>query len=254
MRVSLLALGAAMVCAAGPAFAQDTAPPPAITINGTATIVSDYRFRGISQTDKNVAVQGSITVSHQSGLYVSAWGSSTDDYVTASGRGHQELDLIAGYKKTVNGTTFDVGVLYYVYPKSKLSGDQSSSDFIEPYVSVAHTLGPATGKLSLAYAPKQKPLALDQIGPAKDNVYLAGDLSLAIPKTPISLTGHLGHTWGPSWLSIGKEYTDWNLGVAVTHKVLTLGISYVDTDGDFITPTGKNASKSGVVASLGVAF
>ena len=40
----------------------------------------------------------------------------------------------------------------------------------------------------------------------------------------------------------------------MTHKVLTLGISYVDTDGDFITPSGKNASKSGVVASLGVAF
>ena len=45
----------------------------------------------------------------------------------------------------------------------------------------------------------------------EDNLYLAGDLSATIPKTPIGLTAHLGHTFGPCCLSIGNEYTDWSL-------------------------------------------
>jgi len=254
MRFSIISLGAlALASAATPALAQD-APASDFTFNATAAIVSDYRFRGISQTDGNFAAQAGATVSHSSGFYVSFWGSSVDSYVTAHGTAHQELDLIAGFKKTFSGATFDIGVLYYVYPGTRLLGDVTKSDFVEPYASVAYTAGPATLKVTGNYAPKQQALALDQIGPKQDNFYLAGDVSLAIPKTPLGLTGHLGHTWGPSWLSIGKEYTDYSVGATATYKNLTLGLQYVDTDGDFFTPSGKNASKSGVVGSLTVAF
>ncbi|MDB5670056.1 MAG: hypothetical protein JWO25_1015, partial [Alphaproteobacteria bacterium] len=51
-----------------------------------------------------------------------------------------------------------------------------------------------------------------------------------------------------------KQYTDWNLGATYTWNHITVGVQYVDTNGDFITPTGKNASKAGVVGSIGVAF
>ena len=251
----LLALATTAGLFASPAIAADpAAPPPAFTITGGAALVSDYRFRGISQTDRNFAVQGTATLTHSSGLYVTFWGSSVDDYVTASGQSHQELDLIAGYKKTFGGTTVDFGALYYVYPKTRLAGDRSSSNFIEPYFDISHTIGPVTAKATINYAPKQKALALDQIGPKRDNVYLAGDLSASIPRTPLGLTAHLGHTWGPSWLSIGNAYTDWALGASLTWHALSFGLQYVDTNGTFITPTGKNASKAGVVGSVGVAF
>ncbi|NWP61409.1 hypothetical protein GY994_23225, partial [Escherichia coli] len=80
-----------------------------------------------------------------------------------------------------------------------------------------YAIGPATAKITGNYAPKQKALAIDQgqsgTLPKQDNFYLAGDLSVAIPRTPIGLTAHLGHTWGPSWLSgPTSEYTDWSLG------------------------------------------
>jgi uncharacterized protein (TIGR02001 family) len=255
MRFSMISFGALMLASTAPAMAQDeTAPAPAITINGSATVISDYKFRGISQTDGNFAVQGGITVSHESGFYISAWGSSVDDYVTAHGSAHQELDLIAGFKKTFGGATFDIGALYYVYPGTRAAGDPSASDFIEPYASISYAIGPVTAKGTINYAPKQKALALDQIGPKNDNVYIAGDLSGAIPGVPLGLTAHVGHTFGPSWLSIGKEYTDWSLGATYTYKALTFGVSYVDTDGDFITPSGKNASKGGVLGSIGVSF
>lgn len=262
MRFSKIMLGGLALAAASPALAQDeTDPAPAITINGSATVVSDYRFRGISQTDKNFAVQGSITVSHESGFYVSVWGSSIDDYVTVHGSSNQEIDLIAGFKKTTGGATFDIGVLYYVYPGTRpgFAGDVSASDFIEPYASVSYGIGPVTAKASIAYAPKQKALAIDQgqtgLFPKEDNVYIAGDLSASIPGTPVSLTGHLGHTFGPSWLSgPTDEYTDWGLGASVAYKNLTIGVQYVDTDTFFITPTGKDAAKGGVVGTIGVSF
>ena len=259
MRIFLGCLSSVIALAAAtPAIAQDTAEvQSAFTINGTATVVTDYRFRGISQTDKNAAIQGSITVTHESGLYATVWGSSVSGYVTAATTGNTELDLIAGYKKTFGGTTVDVGVLYYFYPKSKLPGDLSSSDFIEPYLAISHTFGPVTGKATLAWAPAQKALALDQIGPKLSNVYLAGDLSAAIPGTPISLSAHLGHNFGPSWLVPvpKKGYTDWAIGASVTWKALTLGVQYIDTNASpFITPSGKNVSKGGIIGTLGVSF
>ena len=251
MRTSINALlGLALLATAAPALAQEeTDPPSPITINGTATLVSDYRFRGISQTNKDFAVQGSLTVTHESGLYVSVWGSSIDDYV--AGGSDQEIDLIAGFKTTTEGgTTFDIGVLYYYYPGS----NGANSDFVEPYVAVSHTFGPVGAKLLAAYAPKQKALTIG--AGSEDNLYLALDLSAAIPNTPLSITGHIGHSFGPSYLTIGDEYTDWNVGVAYTYRNLTFGVQYVDTDGSFITPLpdSKNASKAGIVGTVGVSF
>jgi uncharacterized protein (TIGR02001 family) len=258
MRFSMISFGALLLATTAPAMAQDeTAPAPAITINGSATVVSDYKFRGISQTDGNFAVQGGLTVSHSSGFYVSVWGSSIDDYVTVHGTAHQEIDLIAGYKTTFGGATFDIGALYYVYPGTRpgFPGDDSASDFVEPYASLAYGIGPVTAKVSAAYAPKQKALAINQTSPKEDNLYIAGDLSAAIPNTPIGLTAHLGHTFGPSWLSgPTDEYTDWALGASATYKNLTFGVQYVDTDTFFITPSGKDAAKGGVIGSVGVSF
>jgi len=247
MRAFMLSLATTLslfVGLAPPAAAADLGN--GISVNGGATLVSDYRFRGISQTDKRFAVQGSFTLAHTSGFYGTVWGSSIDDYVYNGA--DQEIDFIAGYKKTLGSTTIDGGILYYYYPGS----GGIDSDFFEPYVSVAQAFGPVTAKVTANYAPKQSALS---IGDGKeDSLYFAGDLSAAIPNTPVSLTAHLGHSFGPSYLTIGKGYTDWGLGASVTVKNLTVGLAYVDTDGAFITPSGRDAAKGGVVASLGVAF
>ncbi len=256
MRFPILS-GAAMLAtatAAVPALAQDTAPPPAVTVTGGATLVTDYRFRGISQTAKRFAIQGTFTVAHQSGFYATVWGSSIDDYI-ANG-GDAEIDLIGGYKKTVNGTTFDGGFLYYYYPGS----GGINSDFAEPYISVAHTFGPATAKLTANYAWKQHGTYSGRPGRTRDdNLYIAGDLSAGIPTTPISVSGHLGHSFGPSYLTAPyKGYTDWNVGATYAYKNLSFGVSYVDTDKS-IFATGsaghtRDVSKAGIVGSVGVAF
>ena len=244
---SLVALILAVT--ATPAFADETDPPPNITISGSATLVSDYRFRGISQTDKRFAVQGTFTVASKTGLYATVWGSSIDDYVFNGA--DQEIDLSVGYKKAFGATTIDVGVLYYYYPGS----GGITSDFFEPYGSVTYSIGPVSAKASVAYAPKQAALrVVTGVTEKRDNLYVAGDLSGGIPNTPVSLSAHIGHNFGPSYLSIGKEYTDYSIGASVTRKNITLGVQYVDTDANFITPSGRNASKGGLVFSLGASF
>lgn len=217
-----------------------------LAINGGATAVSDYRFRGISQTNKRIAIQGTLTLSHSSGVYASVWGSSIDDYVAAGG--DAELDLILGFRKVVGSTTLDGGLLYYYYPGS----NGANTDFAEPYLKVSQAIGRATFTGTIAYAPKQDALT---VGNGKeDNLYLAGDLNYAIPKTTIGLTAHLGRSFGPSYLTIGDDYTDWSLGATVTHKTLSAGLSYVDTNKSLFAPSGRNISNAGVVASFGVAF
>ena len=246
----------AIALCAAPAIAQDAtatppaaaaAPAPAFTITGGATLVSDYRFRGISQTNKRFAIQGTFSVAHSSGFYATVWGSSIDNYI-ANG-GNTELDLIAGYRKTFGSTTIDGGVLYYYYPGS----GGINSDFAEPYISVAQAFGPVTAKVTANYAPKQNGLS---IGNGKeDNLYLARDLSVAVPKTPVSLTAHLGHSYGPSYLTIGKGYTDWSLGASATIHNLTFGVQYVDTSkhNQFVVG-GRDEASAGIVGSVGVAF
>lgn len=243
-------LGLAFLASAAPAFAEET---KSFTVNGSATLTSDYRFRGISQTDKGFALQGSMTVTHSSGVYASVWGSSIDDYV-ANG-GDQELDLIVGYKKTVGGTTFDVGGLYYYYPGSSQVSANYNSDFLELYGSVAQTFGPATAKLTANYAPKSAALSLGK--GKEDNLYVNFGLSSPLPNTPISVSAAVGRTFTKSFLSGGDTYTDWSLGASYTKGAMTFGLTYVDTSYGkkaLVSPSGKDVAKAGLFATLGVAF
>lgn len=264
MRTTLVGLSLlAAFAAAAPALAEDAPAAPAapasdFTVTGGATLVTDYRFRGISQTNTKFALQGTFGVSHSSGFYIGTWGSSIDDYVSAGS--DQEIDLYAGYKKTISGTTIDGGVLYYFYPGNQKG---STTDFLEPYLNASHTFGPLGAKIGLNYAPKQHALRCDYdvrcAGKAReDNLYTYAELSGAIPGTGVTVTGHLGENWGRSYLTNGlKNYTDWSLTAAYTWKALTFSVAYVDTDfkkGEIVSPTGRNIAKAGVVGSVGVAF
>jgi uncharacterized protein (TIGR02001 family) len=242
-RFPLVAVAAAAL-PAPPAAAADIGG--GLSVSGNASLVSDYRFRGISQTDRRFALQGGLTLAHESGFYATLWGSSIDDYV-ANG-GDQEIDIVAGWRHAWGGTTIDAGLLYYYYPGS----GGANTDFVEPYVSISRAFGPVTAKVSANYAPRQAALTIG--AGDEDNLYLAGDLSVPLGAGGLAASAHLGHSFGPCYLTIGDGYTDWTVGLTYTRGPLTLGVSYVDTDGDFITPGGRNASGAGVVGTIGVAF
>ena len=249
MRTILVGLSFLAAASAAPVLAQDTAAPAsAFTITGGATLTSDYRFRGISQTNKRFALQGTLGVSHSSGFYVGTWGSSIDDYV-ANGS-DQEIDLYAGYKKTFSGTTVDGGVLYYYYPGS----GGINSDFFEPYLNVSHTFGPIGAKVGVNAAWKQHALSYGA-GSKESGFYGYGELSAAIPTTGITLTGHLGRSFAKNYITFGEKYTDYSVTAAYTWKNLTVSAAYVDTNKRFLSAGPvRNVGKSGFVGAVGVAF
>lgn len=259
MRSSLVLAALLATAAAAPAFAEDAAPaapPSAFTVTGGATLTTDYRFRGISQTDKRFAIQGTLGVSHSSGFYVGTWGSSIDDYV--AGGSDQEIDLYAGYKHTWAGTAVDMGVLYYYYPGS----GGGNTDFFEPYINATHTFGPLSAKLGANFSWDQHALAYTNAKTGKSHTsgsgfYGYGELSAAIPNTGFTITGHLGHSFDRNYITFGTEYTDWSLTAAYTWKQLTFSAAYVDTSGkktSFVTGTGRNPISGGVVGAISVAF
>jgi uncharacterized protein (TIGR02001 family) len=236
MKRFIFAAFIAAVSMPGTALAQEE-EKPAITISGSATIASDYRFRGVSQSDKGMAAQGGLTLSHESGLYAGVWGSNLAGWGTFGGA-NMELDLIGGYKLSVaDNATLDVGLVWYMYP-----GGADESDFAEPYVKLTGTTGPATLTAGVAYAPKQYALANVSAAPnsrgqSEGNLYLWGDGALAIGGTPLTAKAHIGYSdgnpgLGPNGTSVAPtgRYWDWSLGMDATWRNLTLNVSYVDTD------------------------
>lgn len=274
-----LATMALLLGVSSPALAQEAAPPSPFTVSGSVALVSDYRFRGVSQSNEEMAIQGGITVSHESGAYVGTWASNLAGWGQFGGS-NMELDLIAGYKKTIGGATVDVGLTWYMYP-----GGSDITDFGEPYVKVSGTLGPVNALAGVAYAPKQKALGnwssagalsaagvFDNPGAKDDNLYIWTDLSTAVPSTPVTLKGHLGYSngnpgLGPNGTSVTPtgEYFDWLVGADVAVGKLTFGIAYTDTniseaDALYLQPNfsntkdGSSIAGSQVVFSVGVAF
>ena len=224
---------AATALAATPAFADETDPPSDITVTGTAAIVSQYRFRGLSQSNNQPVVQGSMTVSHASGLYVSVWGSSASSNAFIDSPidiGGTEIDLYGGFAHELgsSGVKVDVGVYGYIYPGSANTNGGQNSNYVEVYGSLAKTLGPATAKLGVYYAPAQKVFNLSVFSPTRHNTYVYGDLSSGIPGTPLTVHGHLGHSGGG--FNYVKQYVDYSVGVSYTWKALTLDASFVGTN------------------------
>lgn len=259
----------------------EAAPPPVLTVSGSASLASDYRFRGVSQSDQEMAVQGGLTIAHDSGFYVGAWASNLAGWGTFGGA-NMELDLIGGFRAPLSdNATLDIGLTWYMYP-----GGADRTDFAEPYVKLTGTTGPATLTAGVAYAPKQQALGrwyntgtdaaagiYNNPGAKDDNIYIWGDAAVGIVGTPITAKAHIGHSWGQDGLgpnatavaSTGK-YWDWSLGADVTWQNLTFNVSYVDTDisvseARYLQPSFSkgqdgtgNIAGSTVVVSLTAAF
>jgi uncharacterized protein (TIGR02001 family) len=240
MRKSIFKLAAVSVAmsaltVAAPAFAQEDAAEEEasgpITITGGIAGVSDYRFRGVSLSDKDFAVQPYLTIKHESGFYVGVWGSN----LAPNAGDDIEVDLYAGFSGG-DAVTYDIGATYYVYP------GVSGINYVEVTGKLGTTVGPVTLGTQLSYVPSQ-----DNTG-NNDNIYVAGNAALGIPGTPLTVTGTLGYEDG----AFANKKVDWSLGLAASTKGFTLGAAYVDTNRRSVF--AFEDSKAGVVFTLSYAF
>jgi len=210
-----------------------------------ASVTSDYRYRGISQTRLKPAVQGGMDYT-QGGLYLGVWASNIKWIKDLGGDANLEIDLYGGYKGEISpGLAYDVGVLTYQYPSNKLKPiSGANANTTEIYGALS--FGPATLKYSHALT--------DTFGnfDSKGSYYL--DLSATFAVAGLSVVPHIGYQKISGPFSGPGTYTDYSLTVTKDFSGLVLGAALVGTDADesfYVSPVnGKKLGKTGVVLSL----
>jgi uncharacterized protein (TIGR02001 family) len=240
-----VSLAAAGLSLSTPAMAQsDDEVASDLTVSANVALTTDYRFRGVSLSGGDPALQGGFDVAHDSGFYIGTWASSIDG---GAAYGDLELDIYAGWSGNLSdAVSVDVGVLYYIYPTEDLGLD---TDYIEPYASVGVNFGPAEATFGVAYAPKQDSLGGD------DNLYLYTDVGFGLPGTPLTVTGHLGYTDGslaPPLLAGTTDDTglDWSLGASVAQGNFEVGVAYVGVEG----PAIDGFTDDAIVGTISASF
>ncbi len=247
MQIKKISLVCALLCAAsGAAFAQAKAPEPDYTLSFNVGAVTDYRYRGISQTRFRPAVQGGLDFSHKSGFYVGAWGSTIKWIKDAgkiaaadTGNSQLEVDLYGGYKGSFTSSlSYDVGGLYYWYPNNKYNNLSTFNGWATPKADTgeiygAMTFGPATLKYSHAVT------NLFGNADSKNSGYL--DLSATFDVgSGWSIVPHLGYqrvAGSPDGVFKNSNYSYTDYSVAVNKD---FGNGLVVTG----TVVGTNAKKS----------
>lgn len=218
------------------------------TLSYNVGVVSDYRYRGISQSRLEPALQGGIDYADKSGFYVGAWG-STIKWIKDSGAssGSVEVDLYGGYKGAVGDVAYDVGFLRYEYAGNKykeVTGVNANTN--EVYGAV--TYGLFTAKYSHAIS--------DLFGnPNSKNSYyldLSANFDLGDGYT---LTPHVGR----QFIKNAPTYTYNDYSVTLTKDLgngLSGSLTLVDTNNDnyLYAPTNKNLGKAGAVVGLKYSF
>lgn len=233
--------------------AETPALPFGLTLSGTAALTTDYRYRGITQTENDPALQAGFTLSHASGLYAGLWGSNVN---FGSGSPSLELDPSIGYATTLekfsSKPVLDVGVLYYNYPSA------SDLNWVELY-----------GKLSFKNAITEGDSLLTNINYTNDYVGEDADswnVNVGY-SVPLGATG-FGAVLGLGYTAVDEDkytfngednYVDWKAGVtynfkslpSVTAELAAVGTN-IETSG--LSDVAERGVKTGAVFTVTKAF
>ena len=198
---SRVLLAGALLAAAGAANAE---------VSVTPTLVSDYDFRGITQSAKDPALQLSLNYANENGFYAGLWGSNVD---FGPGDPNVEIDAFLGLSggDAEESFGYDIGAVYYSYV--------SESDFNFPEIYAGISKGPFAGKLWYTW---------DFGGVSESAYYLEGNGTFPMPED-FSFLVHAGYSGGDYWdAAYGDGYFDWSVGVAKSFGNFAVTLKYVD--------------------------
>ena len=250
MKPSLFKLAAlaALAAAATPARAQEASPDSTLAFN--AAVVSDYRYRGISQTRLQPALQGGADYTHgPSGLYAGAWLSTIKWTRDAGGGGAVELDAYAGRRGLLGDFAWDAGVLGYVYPANGLKHLPGFADANTAEIYGQLGYGPAYAKYSLALT------NLFGFVDSRRSGYLDLGANLDLG-SGLTLNLHAGRQQVRN--NDAASYTDYKLGITKDAGFASLALAFIGTNaGDiaYASPAnGKFLGKKALVLSASKSF
>jgi uncharacterized protein (TIGR02001 family) len=239
--LNLIAIAAIAFTAASAARAEEPASPFTFNVGG----VSDYRYRGISQTRLKPALQGGVDFAHSSGFYLGAWASTIKWIEDSYGDAKLEIDLYGGYKGEIaKDLTYDVGVLQYLYPSAKTKlWDASYKDPNTTEIYGAITFGPVTTKLSYALTNLFGNYDFGGNKDSKGSIYLDVSASFDVGGG-VMLAPHVGYQKIQNITN--ASYTDYSLTVSKDFSGLVPSIAVVGTNANknFYVPGGAaNSTK-----------
>jgi uncharacterized protein (TIGR02001 family) len=234
----LMLTAAVFASCAVPAFAAEPASPH--TFTGNLTVASDYRFRGISQTFKQPAIQGGFDYSHSSGFYLGNWNSNVSGLQYTNG-GSIEMDFYGGYKfEPVKDLTADIGVLYYYYPGSSIGNTGEKYNNTEIYVGGTYKWFAAKYSYNVSDFFGLNAASGGANGDSKGSGYL--DLSATFEVAEKTNLGfHVGRQWVKHYGNL--NYTDYKISLSRDFGFATLGAALVGTNADNVAyPNIVNAA------------
>ncbi|MEO8331127.1 MAG: TorF family putative porin [Gallionella sp.] len=237
----------------GMAMAADA---PDHTFTSNIGLVSNYVYRGITQTIGKPALQGGFDYGHSSGFYAGVWGSNVS-WITGSGstgNASLEMDTYAGFKHGFAGDfNYDVGLVRYNY----------LGEYVPPAGYVKADTGEAYGAIGYKWLTAKYSYSLGDfltVPEAKGTSYLELNASYTLADSGVTLGAHFGkQTYKGAAadalvaLALDPSYTDYKLNISKDISGYVLGLAYSDTNaksGGYYTYNGKDWGKSAVVVSL----
>lgn len=219
--------------------ANSWAADASLTLAGT----TDYRFRGISQSAGDPAIQGSFDLAFDNGFYAGTWASNVEFGDDAS----VEVDWYGGYFHEFSETVgLDVMLSYYTYP-----GYDYNADYLE-----------LVSKLYVSDFTFQYAYANDFFNTGESAQYAAIDYSYPVSESAgifsdISIDAHYGYSYGNYWkhLDIG-DYSDYSIGVSAGVKSVNLSLAYLNNNVDtgMHVPSGAYQNDSTVLFTFTTTF
>ena len=227
-----------------PIAQAQTPPPPPVT--GNLSFVGDYRFRGVSQTYTQPAVQAGVDYASNVGAYAGAWGSNVSGNQFLNGAS-LELDLYGGYRWGFGKVAMDLGGQYYWYPSARYNIDPGDRyNTTELYLSARYQQ--VSAKYSLALTDlfgmntgtiggycginsDGTPATSDCLGTGstKGSGYLDVGASFNVP-LGLNLGLHYGYQGVKNYPDL--SYSDFKIGLARGFGAFTLGAAVVGTNAE----------------------
>jgi uncharacterized protein (TIGR02001 family) len=209
-----------------------------------AALVSEYRYRGISQSALDPALQGGADYSHTpTGLYAGTWLSTIKWTHDLGGDGHVEWDLYGGKKGELgNGVSYDVGGLYYFYPQNGLSPNANTFELYGQLGYGPGYLKYSTSTTNLFGTPDSRHSGYLDAGASIDTGWNGVTLVLHAGRQDVRHNGAL-------------SYTDYKIGVTRDFGVATVGLAWIKaTTNAYRAPDGRNLGRSTALLSITKTF
>lgn len=199
-------------------------------VSANVAYTTDYRFRGISQTDRDFAIQGGFDYAMNSGFYLGTWASNVDNFapsvVDGSNGAQTEVDLYGGYGYNITDTVaLDINALFYYYPGASQAGDQKDINYVEYTPGISYTGKNMSASFSVSYSP-------DFYAGSGHAFYYNTQFAFPL-ESWLTLDAHAGYQniedneqWGT------PSYTDWSIALETDQFGLNWKVAYIDTNLD----------------------